>query len=500
METMRRVTFALLAFAVAGPASGQAGRSSVRSHVTIADADGRSSRVIYSSDRLFEAPNWSPDGSYLLLNSGGKLWKLTVSGGEPAMVDSGAVSKINNDHGISPDGKTLAISAGPIYVLPSAGGEPRRLTDKVPSYFHGWSPDGKTLAFCGKRGDNFDLYAISADGGEERRLTEHAGYDDGPDYSPDGRWIYFNSDRSGSWDLWRIPADGAGPGDAKAERITGDAMEDWFPHPSPDGKWLVFVSFPKGTVGHPANQEVTLRRMPMPGGDIKPSAPQELLHLFGGQGTLNVNSWSPDGLRFAYVRYERIGASGETFTLPEPWNHADIGAVEVAGSAKSEEGTFAIAGTLDIWGKADGFHFVHRPLDGDGAIVARVVSEENTNEHAKAGVMIRESLSADARHAAMVVTPVDGTQFLRRQEVGGLTTNTNPLIDRGKLPRWVKLSREGDTFRAYESADGSDWTLVGTEVVTVPRKAFVGLVASSHQKTVTNTARLDRVSIVAGKP
>jgi Tol biopolymer transport system component len=274
-------------------------RPPVTSHIVIVDRDGRNERVVYSSPTLFEAPNWSPDGKYLLLNSQGRLWILPVAGGEPQPVDTGAVRNINNDHGISADGKWFAISAGQIYVLPSSGGEPRQVTEKRPSYFHGWSPDGRTLAYCAQRDSNFDLYAIPASGGAEQRLTTSPGYDDGPEYSPDGKWIYFNSDRSGSWDIWRIPASGAGPEDTKAERITSDDWEDWFPHISPDGKQMIFVSFAKGTKGHPANQNVVLRTMPVRGGKI-----EVITKLFGGQGTMNVNSWSPDSKRFAYVRYE----------------------------------------------------------------------------------------------------------------------------------------------------------------------------------------------------
>jgi Tol biopolymer transport system component len=274
-------------------------RPPVTSHIVIVDRDGRNERVVYSSPTLFEAPNWSPDGKYLLLNSQGRLWILPVAGGEPQPVDTGAVRNINNDHGISADGKWFAISAGQIYVLPSSGGEPRQVTEKRPSYFHGWSPDGRTLAYCAQRDSNFDLYAIPASGGAEQRLTTSPGYDDGPEYSPDGKWIYFNSDRSGSWDIWRIPASGAGPEDTKAERITSDDWEDWFPHISPDGKQMIFVSFAKGTNGHPANQNVVLRTMPVRGGKI-----EVITKLFGGQGTMNVNSWSPDSKRFAYVRYE----------------------------------------------------------------------------------------------------------------------------------------------------------------------------------------------------
>ncbi len=277
----------------------QAPRPKVRSMVTLGDIEGPMHEIIFDEPRLFEAPNWSTDGKYLLLNSEGRLWKVSVEGGsDPQPVATGSINGINNDHGISPDGKWFAFSRGHIYLVPAAGGAPRQVTSETPSYYHGWSPDGSTLVYCGQRGDNFDIYAISRDGGPERRLTTHAGHDDGPDYTPDGRWVYFNSDRSSSFDIWRMPAPGAGPKDAKAERVTSDEYEDWFPHPSPNGKWLVFVSFEKGTKGHPANQNVFLRRMPLAGGKV-----ETIRKLLGGQGTINVNSWSPDSKRFAYVRY-----------------------------------------------------------------------------------------------------------------------------------------------------------------------------------------------------
>ena len=278
----------------------------VTSHVMVMDLDGSSRHEVYSAPKLIEAPNWSPDGRYLLWNSEGRLWRFALSGGEPQAVDTGTIRRINNDHGISPDGRWFAISAGQIYVLSSTGGDPRQVTDKTPSYFHGWSPDGKWLAYCAERNGNFDLYRVSKDGGAEDRLTSHTGYDDGPDYSPDGRWIYFNSDRSGSWDIWRIPAAGAGPDDAAAERVTADDWEDWFPHPSPDGKWIVFLSFPKGTQGHPPNQQVLLRRIRAPGRQAAAQEITTLEKLFGGQGTINVNSWSPDSKKFAYISYASV--------------------------------------------------------------------------------------------------------------------------------------------------------------------------------------------------
>ncbi|HWE35763.1 MAG TPA: prolyl oligopeptidase family serine peptidase [Isosphaeraceae bacterium] len=191
--------------------------------------------------------------------------------------------------------------------------------------------------------------------------------------------------------------------------------------------------------------------------------------------------------------------SASSAALPSPWEHRDIGDVSVKGDARDADGTFVITGTLDIWGKADGFHYVYQTMEGDGAIVARVTALQDTNVHAKAGVMVRESLEAGARHATMVDTPADGTQFLRRFETGEVTKNTNPGIDRGKLPRWLKLVRKGDEFSAFESADGESWTLAGTDTVKMPAKVHVGLVASSHQQDVTNTSTLDHVAITPDK-
>ncbi len=278
----------------------------VKSFVTLYDVASGEKKVIFSGDGFYQAPNWSPDGKYLMLNTPGKLWRLPLETGVPEPIETGAVRGINNDHGLSHDGKLIAISAGNIYTLPAAGGEPKQITNQKPSYFHGFSPDGKWMAFCAQRDNNFDIYRIPVGGGPEERLTVNAGYDDGPEYSPDGRWIYFNSNRSGSWDIWRMPASGAGPEDAKAERITSDDLEDWFPHISPDGKQMVIVSFEKGIPNHPPNKNVVLRMMPAPGEHAGNIQPREIIQLFGGQGTINVNSWSPDSRKFAFVSYELL--------------------------------------------------------------------------------------------------------------------------------------------------------------------------------------------------
>jgi Tol biopolymer transport system component len=232
---------------------------------------------------------------------------------KPEEIDVGPGLRCNNDHDFSRDGKLLAFSAstasshGSLVFLANADGSNRQqMTTVVPSYFHGWSPDGKWLALVVQQNGNFDLFRVAATGGEMRRLTSNSGYDDGPDYSPDGKWIYFNSNRSGSWDIWRMPKTGAGASDAKAQQVTKDELEDWFPHPSPDGKWLVFLSFPKGTSGHNDKLNVQLRMMPMPHRKLGAAKIQVLANLFGGQGTINVNSWAPDSKRFAFVSFEKL--------------------------------------------------------------------------------------------------------------------------------------------------------------------------------------------------
>jgi TolB protein len=261
--------------------------------------------LIHASAVRFEAPNWSRDGSSLVFNGDGRLWKLPATGGKPEIVDTGFANKVNNDHGFSPDGTQMAISDGSqgdqksiVYVLPAAGGTPKRITvpGHGPSYWHGWSPDGKTLAFVGERNDDFDIYGIPASGGEEVRLTTAKGLDDGPDYSPDGRYIYFNSERSGSMQIWRMHPDGSAQ-----ERVTTDDSNDWFPHPSPDGKWMVFLAYDKDVKGHPENKNVALRLLSMSDNKVT-----TLVKLFGGQGTINVPSWSPDSKQIAYVSYHLI--------------------------------------------------------------------------------------------------------------------------------------------------------------------------------------------------
>lgn len=273
------------------------------SELCIYQLDTQTSRCVLSTERHIEAPNWTPDGRYLLVNGGGVLYEVEIARPQLKPIPTGDITRLNNDHGISPDGGMLVISAGHMYTLPRAGGTPRQVTTKTPSYYHGWSPDGKMLAYCARRDDNFDIYVIPVEGGDEIRVTADAGHDDGPDYSPDGRWIYFNSSRSGSTSIWRVPAGREKPQDSQAELVVGGERADWFPHPSPDGKWMVYLSYPEGTPGHPANKPVELRIIRLDAGVPIRQTPNVLETFTGGQGTINVNSWSPDSKAFAYVRY-----------------------------------------------------------------------------------------------------------------------------------------------------------------------------------------------------
>jgi TolB protein len=270
-------------------------------------------RAIYVAEGRFEAPNWMPDGKHLLFNRKGRIETIPIRMERPidlveveTVLHTGQAIQCNNDHGISPDGKELAISdqsrdvqhRSQVYVLPITGGSPRLITPNSPSYWHGWSPDGKTLAFVGERNGNFDIYAISDAGGDEKRLTTAEGLDDGPEYSPDGKYIYFNSVRTGHMQIWRMKTDGS-----EQEQVTHDDWNNWFPHISPDGKWMVILSYDPKVQGHPENQDVMLRLMSMADGKITVVA-----KLFGGQGTINVPSWSPDSKRFAFVSYAIVNS------------------------------------------------------------------------------------------------------------------------------------------------------------------------------------------------
>lgn len=260
-------------------------------------------RVVHVTPTRIEAPNWLHDGRTLVFNSEGRLYRVSATGGKPELIDTGFATRCNNDHGVSPDGTMLAISdqsqgrrQSLIYTLPVTGGTPKLVTEAGPSYWHGWSPDGKTLAFCGQRAGEYDIYTIAIGGGPETRLTTAPGLDDGPEYSPDGKSIYFNSVRTGTMQIWRMKVDGS-----EQEQITSDDFNNWFPHISPDGRTMVFLTYDKSVSGHPENKDVSLRMMSLASKKI-----DVLGRVFGGQGTINVPCWSPDGRKIAFVTYQLV--------------------------------------------------------------------------------------------------------------------------------------------------------------------------------------------------
>lgn len=260
--------------------------------------------VLTSFPYLIEAPNWTSDGKRLIYNSMGRIYSYDMATKESTVIDSGYAIHCNNDHVLSPDNRQIAVShhtkedgKSRIYVLPLEGGNPTLLTALAPSYLHGWSPDGSELAYCAERNGQYDIYTIPAMGGVERQLTNTSGPDDGPEYSPDGKHIWFNSVRSGLMQIWRMNVDGC-----EQTQMTFDESNSWFPHVSPGGDSVAYITYRKGDVApadHPPNKNVEIRLMSTVGGEYR-----TLVELFGGQGTLNVNSWSPDSRQLAFVSYE----------------------------------------------------------------------------------------------------------------------------------------------------------------------------------------------------
>jgi Tol biopolymer transport system component len=276
-------------------------REYLGSNVEILDLATGNREIVHTSPKSVQAPNWTPDGKTLLYNSDGLMYTFDLAKREPKVLNTGEVKNNNNDHVLSFDGKMLGLSSGVrelggsiIYTVPVTGGTPKQVTPRGPSYLHGWSPDGKYLVFTGERNKEYDIYRVPAAGGPEERLTTATGLDDGPEYTPDGKYIYFNSNRTGTMQLWRMKADGTGQ-----EAVTNGDFHDWFPHISPDGKWIVFLSFLKEEVesgDHPFYKHVYLRLMPIAGG-----TPKVIAYVYGGQGTINTPSWSPDGKKVAFV-------------------------------------------------------------------------------------------------------------------------------------------------------------------------------------------------------
>lgn len=291
------------------------GRSALQpgqvSQLVVHDVEAGTNLVVLETDTLIEAPNWTPDGRWLIVNGSGRLHRLPADGsGGLAQIEVGAVSGVNNDHVLSPDGERVYFSAeGHLYVVDISGGDARRVSNVHPAeqqysyWLHGVSPDGSQLAYVSvePEGDapraRRNLATIPAAGGPDHQITEGVNDYDGPEYHPDGTWLYYNSEEAatikGHSQIFRMRLDGTG-----REQLTFDERVNWFPHLSPDGSRFVYISYEHGTITHPADLVVELRLLPADGGE-----PRTAVTLFGGQGTLNVNSWSPDGTRFAFVAY-----------------------------------------------------------------------------------------------------------------------------------------------------------------------------------------------------
>jgi len=262
--------------------------------------------IIYTSPKSLQAPNWTINGKSLIYNSEGLMYNFDLAKLKPTVINTGDIKSNNNDHVPSFDGKMLGLSSSVrelggsiVWTVPITGGNPKQITPQGPSYLHGWSPDGKYLLFTGSRNKEFDIYRIPSDGGPEVRLTTAEGLDDGSEYTPDGKYIYFNSNRTGTMQIWRMKADGT-----QQEAVTNGEFHDWFPHVSPDGKWVVFLSFLKEEVesgDHPFYKHVYLRIIPITGG-----TPKVIAYVYGGQGTINTPSWSPDSKKIAFISNSKL--------------------------------------------------------------------------------------------------------------------------------------------------------------------------------------------------
>lgn len=276
-------------------------REYIGSHLEIMDIEKGHRKIIYSEPVSLQAPNWTQDNKSLIYNRNGLLYRFDLKTRKPTVIPTDFADKNNNDHVLSFDGKMIGIShhgkedngSSGVYIVPIEGGKPQKITTLSPSYLHSWSPDGKYLVYTGGRNNEFDIYKIPVTGGEEIKLTDAKGLEDGPEFTPDGKYIYFNSVRSGTMQIWRMKPDGS-----EQEQITHDEFNNWFPHISPDGKWIAILSFMQDVppAEHPFYKRVYLRVMPISGG-----TPRVVAYVYGGQGTINVPSWSPDSKYIAFV-------------------------------------------------------------------------------------------------------------------------------------------------------------------------------------------------------
>ena len=279
-------------------------RDYIGSNLELMDVTTGHREIRYRSAHSIQAPNWTVDSKKLIYNSKGHLYQYELADGTITPLNTGFAIRNNNDHVLTFDGSLIGIShhnqeddgTSALYYLPAEGDSVPTMVTKPgvgASYFHGWSPDNEKMVFTGNRNDAYNIHTVNIKNGKEEQLTDLPTLDDGPEYSPDGKYIFFNSVRTGTMQLWRMKANGK-----KQTQLTFDDYNDWFPHVSPDQKWIVFISFPKDIdpSSHPFYKHCMLRIMPYEGG-----TPKVIAHLYGGQGTINVPSWSPDSKKIAFV-------------------------------------------------------------------------------------------------------------------------------------------------------------------------------------------------------
>jgi Tol biopolymer transport system component len=490
------IILCLLAFfSVPSIAQQNFGRASrTVSILEIYDVSTGARKVVKEFNGTIEAPNWTPDGNWLVYNSNGQLYRISPdTPGDPESINTDYVTNCNNDHVISADGKFIALSSSPVedrrsrvYVVPVEGGVPRLVTPVGPSYLHGISPDNNFLAYCADRNGNFDIYVTPTLGGKERRLTTAEDLDDGPEYSPDGKYIWFNSVRTGLMQVWRMKADGS----EQTQMTFDENRNSWFPHVSPDGKQVVYITYKKGDLEpnqHLPNKNVELRMMSATGG-----TPETIVELFGGQGTINVNSWNPDSKRFAFVSY-RLEAT--TPRIPAQFTESgDVGAVKVKGSHTydTSTGVYSISGGGEnLWAQADEFHYVWRKDSVDFTFSATLsLDGKEGNAHKKIGLMIRESLDPDAKYVDIAVHADGLTSLQYRSETGGITREITTLT---KGADHVALIRRGNKLIMRTAAGETPRVDNAGIEIEIPKEFYVGMFVCAHEAGVIRTANFSDV-------
>ncbi len=541
------VTFGVLA-SMGRAAWGQGARASVTSSLKTIATDDVSAKptTVYRAPVYFEAPIWTRDGQSLLFDEDGRIMKIAVAGGEPQALSVGAATHCNGSHGLSPDGRLLAISCNMpgltgshVFIVPLEGGEPRQVTHTNGSYWHSWSPDGRMILFTHPEQGSLNIYSVAVDGTGEKALTSGSGTNDDPDFSPDGRYIYFCSDRSGTTQIWRMNADGS-----SAKQITTDDRVNWTPHVSPNGRQMVFISYDHGTQGHPANRQVVLRLI-----SLKHHEMRDLVSLTGGSGTMNVASWSPDSKRLAFVDYE-VSAQSSATTAPDAasapaWaqpgsaahaqvapprdfhrpsrnydlplgdfeGQSDVGAALVPGSARydSETSQYTIhSAGYNIWYSRDEFRFLWKKMSGDVSLAADITfPDPNGYGDRKAVLMIRQSINDDSKTAFVALHGEGMIQLAERPEEGALVKDMEYRIGARGRPgghsldslttvtaHRIGIEKRGDAFSLFVSLEGEPMHQFGPPIqLHIDGPFYVGIGFASHLPETVDAADFSNVVV-----